>query len=311
MQKLKICLNNPLKTTAWGGSAPFINNLTNFLTKKGHTVVFKLEKNIDLIIIISNMKYEYKSKIVPFLKYKKKNPNAKILHRINDCDKRKNTREVDKIIFKINKKSDKTVFISEWLVEYFIEKGFINPYDVIYNGCNTDFFYPEENREIGNVVNLVTHHWSNNWLKGFDIYIELDKILNDNTDISFTYIGRYNETYSPINTKLIPPLSGGELGDELRKYDIYLTASRWEPCGMHHVEGASCGLPVLYHKEGGGINESCKNYGLEYEDIPTLLEGIYKIKDSYNEFRSKIMYEFLSSERCSNDFYNIIEEMYK
>ena len=69
-----------------------------------------------------------------------------------------------------------------------------------------------------------------------------------------------------------------ELGDELRKHDVYLTAARWEACGMHHIEGACCGLPVLFHKEGGGINETCKNYGVEYDNIPSFFDGLEEIK---------------------------------
>ena len=163
--------------------------------------------------------------------------------------------------------------------------------------------------QLGDKINLVTHHWSNNWMKGFDIYTELDKFLENRNDIAFTYIGRYYDGYVPRNTKLIPPLYGKNLGDELRKYDIYITAARWEACGMHHIEGACCGLPVLYHKNGGGINESSKNYGIEYHDIPSLLESIYKIKESYHEYRDKIPYEYLSSKRCSEAYYKIIQEM--
>jgi hypothetical protein len=146
-------------------------------------------------------------------------------------------------------------------------------------------------------------------MNGFDVYFNFYKILGTRNDLSFTYIGNYNKDLSPQNTKLIAPLYGKKLGNELRKYDIYLTAARWEACGMHHIEGARCGLPVLYHKDGGGINESCKNYGLEYDDIDSLLEGINEIKRSYHKFRSKIPYEFLGNKRCNEDYYKIIQEM--
>jgi len=68
------------------------------------------------------------------------------LHRINECDKRKNTTYVNKFIFKANNIADETVFISNWLAEYFIEKGFNKPYHVIYNGCNSNHFYPTKNK---------------------------------------------------------------------------------------------------------------------------------------------------------------------
>ena len=66
------------------------------------------------------------------------------MYRINECDKRKNTNYVDRFIFKTNKIADETVFISNWLAEYFIEKGFNKSYKVIYNGCNPNHYYPEK-----------------------------------------------------------------------------------------------------------------------------------------------------------------------
>ena len=147
-------------------------------------------------------------------------------------------------------------------------------------------------------------------MKGFDIYNELDKVLDDKDDFTFTYIGRYFEGFKPKNIKIIPPLYGKKLGDELRKYDIYVTAARWEACGMHHIEGACCGLPILYHKEGGGINESCKNYGIEYYDIESLFKGLDKLKESYFEYRNKIPHDFLSIKRCCEEYYKIIMDMF-
>lgn len=305
MKKLKIFFNQVVKYTAWGGGNFFLANFIEFLKEKGHEIIFELKKKIDIIFIVAN----YKEIDPRIFKYKKKNPNTKVLHRINECDKRKNTNHVDQLIFKTNKIADETVFISNWLAKYFIGKGFNKNYEVIYNGCNPDHFYPKKSKELGESINLTTHHWSNNWMKGFDIYNELDTILENSQDFTFNYIGRYYEGYYPKNTKIIPPLHGESLGEQLRKYDIYVTASRWEPCGMHHIEGARCGLPVLYHREGGGINESCKNYGVEYYDIPTLLEGLNRIRYKYQEYRKKIPYDFLNSKRCNEEFYKIIQRM--
>ncbi len=307
---MKIFFNEPLRYEPWGGGVHFLVNFVKFLREKGHKVIFKLkkiknlkwERDIDLIFILSNSK-PLDQRII---KYKQKFPETKVLHRINECDKRKNTHHINNIIFKINKIADETIFISKWLADYFVKKDFKKQYHVIYNGCNPKYFYLAQNKKLGDKTNLVTHHWSSYWLKGFDIYIKIDKILNERDDITFTYIGNYNSSHNPRNTKIIPPLYGMKLGNELRKYDIYVTASRWEPCGMHHIEGARCGLPVLYHAEGGGINESCKNYGLEFNDISSLFDGINKIKRSYQDYRNKIPYEFLSIERCCEEYYKKI-----
>lgn len=306
---MKIFFNEFIKDSPWGGGVYFLSNFVDFLREKGHEIVFRLEKNIELIFILSNSKVQYKKKTKGIFKYKNKNPHVKVLHRINVSDISKNTNNANKLVFKSNEIADETVFISNWLADYFIKNGFNKPYQVIYNGCSPEYFYPEKDKEIGKKINLVTHHWSSNWMKGFDIYVELDKLLDSREDITFTYIGRYNDSYIPKNTQIIPPLYRKKLGDELRKYDIYITAARWEGCGMHHIEGACCGLPVLYHRDGGGINESCKNYGIEYYNIESLLEGIDKIKNHYQEFRNKITYDFLSSKRCNEEYYKVIIDL--
>ncbi|MFX1384254.1 MAG: hypothetical protein ACFFBP_17600 [Promethearchaeota archaeon] len=304
---MKIFFNEKLRKGPWGGGVSFLSNFVQELKEKGHDIVFSLKKKIDLIFILSNSK-PLDEKI---FEYKKKYPETKVIHRINECDKRKNTNNVDVLIFKSNQIADQTVFISKWLAQYFIDKGFTKSYHVIYNGCNENYFFPIDNKKIDGRIKLITHHWSDNWMKGFDIYNQLDKLLEERNDIEFTYIGRYNPDYKPRNINMIPPLYGIELGNELRKHDIYLTASRWEPCGMHHIEGARCGLPVLYHRDGGGINESCKYYGIEYQDMTSLVNGIEIIKKSYNDYRNKIRYDFLSSKRNCDEFYNIILKMFE
>jgi len=300
-----IFFNEKVRYTPWGGGIHFLADLIDYLKEKGHKITFKLKKKIDLIFILTNFR-ELDPKI---LKYKEKNPDTKVLQRINISDISKNVDYQDKLVLGINKIADETIFISNWLAEYYKGKSFNKNYHVIYNGCDRNYFYPKENKKLGEGINLVTHHWSSNWMKGFDIYAALDKVLANRDDISFTYIGNYSDKYFPKNTKLIPPLHRRDLGDELRRYDIYLTASRWEACGMHHIEGACCGLPVLFHKDGGGINESCKNYGIEYSDIPSLLDGLEQIKRNYQDFRNRITYEFLSTKRCCDDYYNIIKKM--
>ncbi|MFX0132328.1 MAG: glycosyltransferase [Candidatus Hodarchaeota archaeon] len=308
---MKIYFNEKPKGSAWGGGNHVLLSLVQFLKKKGYQIVFKLEKELDLIFIQANSKVRYKERIKPLFKYKKKHPNVKILHRINVSDISKNTSDMNDLVLNTNSLADDTIFISRWLADYYIENGFDRSYHVIYNGCNRNYFYPLKEKILEDPIRLVTHHWSDNWMKGFDIYTKLDELIEKRDDMTFTYIGRYNKNYNPKNTKLIPPLYGKELGDELRKYDIYLTAARWEACGMHHIEGACCGLPVLYHSEGGGVNESCQNYGIEYNNVENLIECIYKLKESYQEFREKITYDFLSSERCNEEYYKVIQEMFE
>lgn len=303
---MKFYFNRIRRDTSWGGGAHFASAMADYLTSKGHEVVYRLERKIDVIWMLDPRSEEGGADVNQIKAYKILNPGVKVIHRINECDMRKGTKDMDKLLMSANEIADETIFISEWLREYFVQKGFSKRSHVVINGCRSDFFYPLEDKKLEYPVKLVTHHWSDNWMKGFDVYQFLDEIVSKNPQLEFTYVGRYNPSYRPIATKIVSPLFGKALGDELRKHDIYVTASRFEPCGMHHIEGAACGLPVLYHKDGGAIPEVCKNHGLEFFDKDSLYDSLEKMVNNYGEYRSKINYEKLSAARCCEEYYKIV-----
>lgn len=296
---------------SYGGGAFFVKNMSKFLTENGFRVVFDLIPNIDIIFIIDPRRDKYnRYSIDDIIKYKWKNPSVKIIHRVNECDiKREHTINIEPLLLKTMSIADHVVFISKWLQEYFINKYSLKlkKTNYILNGCNREEFYPIK-KNINNRIKLVTHHWSNNYLKGFEIYNKLDQIL-PTLNIEFIFIGNYNKKYNPKNIKMILPTSGKQLGDIIRNCDIYITATQNEPCGMHHLEGLSCGLPILYRSGGGAIKEVCKNVGEEFTDIKTLLEKLELIKNNYNQYRENIQYGYLGSNRCSMEYYELINSL--
>lgn len=309
---MKVYFNRKIVNSSWGGGNNFVKNMSEYLLSHGHEVVYDLEEGIDVLFMIDPRPSQHGCSINEIINYKMRNKRALLVHRINECDKRKNTNFMDNILIKSNLYADVTIFISEWLKDYFTNLGMdTEKSHVVFNGCDSKVFFPEKeymDKTIANkkCINLVTHHWSSNWLKGFDIYKNIDQYLEKNEDFKFTYIGRYSELYKPNNTEIIPPMFGDPLGKELRRHDIYVTASRFEPCGMHHIEGASSGLPVLYHKDGGGINDMCKNHGLEYSCFEEMVEKLNYIKLNYSKFLNKIDLKNISAEYCSKLYLNIL-----
>jgi len=303
---MKIYFNRARRDSSWGGGAHFASAMADYLTAKGHQVVYRFEKGIDRILMLDPRPEDGGSDINQIRAFKILNPEIKVIHRINECDARKGTRDMDKMLLEANQIADKTIFISTWLRDYFSARGFAKESSVILNGCRSDFFYPIEHKKIDRPIKLVTHHWSDNWMKGFDVYNFLDEVVQKNDDVEFTYIGRYNNKYSPKKTKIVPPMFGKELGDELRKHDIYVTASRFEPCGMHHIEGAACGLPVIYHKDGGAIPEVCSKHGREFSDVNSLYDALEHVVNNYDKIRSQIDYKSLSSDFSCEQYYKII-----
>jgi len=87
--------------------------------------------------------------------------------------------------------------------------------------------------------------------------------------------------------KIYPPLSGMDLAKKIRSADIYFTGTRYEAGGNHVAEGLSCGLPIIYYKNSGGIKELVQNCGVETNN-KNILRSINKIKNNYSSFILKI-----------------------
>ena len=300
---MKIMFNRPTKREAWGGGSHFITGLYEYFSLLGHDIVFSLCEGIDVIFMFDPRPESGGDSANDIYQYKLEYPSVKIIQRINDTDI---ARPADRpwrvqMILESNIIADHTVFISEWVKDHYTNRGFDSSKSntVIINGCNPDWYFPIENKSLNHKkISLITHHWSDNFMKGFDVYNFLDKFVEENDRFSFTYMGRYNKDYTPTHTNMIPPHYGPRVGEILRDHDIYVTAARFEACGMHHIEAARSGLPVLYHADGGAIPEVCKNHGVEFSCLNGFKEALDKIILEYDNFLDNIDYNFLSSERC-------------
>jgi hypothetical protein len=308
---MKFFINRKLRRNPWGGGIHFATGFADYVTSLGHKVTTQYEDDVDVIFMLDPRDDEGFGDITQLIQYKNflisKKKNVKVFHRINDSDIPRGTNFLVDLNLKANSAiADQTIFISEWLKSHYIEKGFSRSSYVIRNGCNHKWFYPLEDKQPGEKIKVVTHHWSDNYNKGFDAYIELDEKLDIHKNIEFTYIGRYYKGYQPKNTKIIPPLYGKELGDELRKYDVYVTAARWEACGMHHVEASSCGLPVVYHKDGGAINEMCSAHGVMINDSKDVVNAILLAYKNRKDLIQKIDYSLLNSDNVNESYLKVI-----
>jgi hypothetical protein len=307
----KILFTLKLIEGSGGGGCFFVKNMVDYLNTQHpgeFNIVTSLEPNIDLIFMIDprkNMTNMFS--LDDIMKYKQNHPNCKTLYAVNECDiKREVNINLEPLILKTIMFCDHNIFISKWLKQYYYDKypfiqQKINNAEVIFNACDLNHYYPDRNRKLNkNSIKLVTHHWSDNYFKGFEIYNKLDQLLgkDEYKYIQFTYIGRYNTNkYVPRNLNYIPPISGELLGNELRKHDIYLTASLFEPGGIHQLEGMASGLPILYRENGGGIKESVRKAGEEFKDIEDLFEKLKKIIENYEQYCNNIDYDFISHNR--------------
>ncbi len=299
---------------AWGGSSEFVRQFSGALRKYGYQPVFDVESHVDVIVII-DPRDDLEHKAFGMREndaYKASHPEVKILHRINECDRRKNSSFMDDLLREANKRADHTVFISSWLRDYFSAKWFDRnrANSVIYNGADPSVYNPDGSAVYhgSGIFRVVTHHWSPNMMKGFDSYKKLDGLIADGVikDVELWIIGQWPKNIEWRSAKLFPPASGRKLAGLLKQCHAYITASRWEPCGMHHIEGAQCGLPLIYHKDGGGIVEAGLKYGVEFDDN-TLCEALDRLKKDYALHRSRVLAGAPDGVRMSNEYVAIVK----
>ena len=117
-------------------------------------------------------------------------------------------------------------------------------------------------------------------MKGFNVY----KFLDDTLDF-----GRYEMTFvgrSPIKFNRIqhvPPQPSEELAEVLRQHDIFVTASRNDPCSNALIEALHCGLPAVVRNDGGHP-EIVGEAGELFEDERDVLDAIGKVAQNYEYY---------------------------
>ncbi|OGV44753.1 MAG: hypothetical protein A2X46_16580 [Lentisphaerae bacterium GWF2_57_35] len=133
-------------------------------------------------------------------------------------------------------------------------------------------------------LRLISASWSDNPNKGAAIYKWLDEHLDFNR-YEYTFVGRIQESLK--NIRHIQPVDSETLANELRQHDVFIAASRHDPCSNSVIEALSCGVPVVY-LNSGGHPELVQEAGLpfhEADEIPGCLETICQ---EYDRIRSTI-----------------------
>lgn len=315
MRFMKVSIGSKIVKGPWGGGNLFAINLSNYLIQKGHEVIYDLTDNdIDLILLTdprsrreSSSTFNHKD-IKQYKKYI--NPNSIVVQRINECDERKNTNNINKFYLKASNVANHVVFVSTWLRNIYTKIGMDeNKTSVILAGANKDIFNDFESKvwDGKEKIKFVTHHWSSHINKGFETYKLIDDLLISEewkNKIDFTYIGNPSEDIKLKNTRLIEPLSGTELANEIKNHHIYVTGSINEPSGNHHIEAVQCGLPVLY-KKSGGIPEYCENFGVEFDE--NFIEKLKEIIRDYDLYKNKTKEYPFSSDKMCEDYFNLFE----
>jgi glycosyltransferase involved in cell wall biosynthesis len=179
--------------------------------------------------------------------------------------------------------ADATVVQSRYSLEKHAELGIaLRDPVVISNTVNPTIFHPPERRDglEGRPVRVVASSWSQNPRKGGDVLAWLDDNL-DPARFALTFVGQSSQSFDRI--RQVGPLDSHGVARLLRESDVYLAASRDDPCSNALLEALACGLPAAY-LDSGGHPELVGAGGLRFEspeDVPGVLERLAGDLDGY------------------------------
>lgn len=212
---------------------------------------------------------------------------------------------VDQHIYSVNQKfADKTIFQSRYSMEKHTELGmeFKNP-TVIMNAADSKIFHSRGRVDfsLNRKTCLIASSWSDNVNKGAAVYQWLDEHLDWNR-FEMIFVGRSPVTFK--NIRMMPPVDSFRMAELFREHDIYLTASRNDPCSNSLIEALTCGMPAVYLKSGGHpeiVGAAGAGFD-EAEEIPELLD---QVVGHYEACQSQI--STLSIQEVSEAYLKILE----
>ncbi len=216
-------------------------------------------------------------------------------------------REKDELCYQLNEQfASATVLQSAWTYQRIVDMGYrpVRPV-IIHNAVDSDIFHSRGRVPFDRKrkTRIIATSWSGNPRKGGPTY----KWMEDHLDwdrYELTFVGNASETFERINH--IPPVPSEELASLLRQHDIYITASRNDPCSNALIEAMACGLPALYYNDGGHP-ELVGCGGLPFiddEEIPARLE---RLVDDYESFQRLITVSTLDD--VAGKYLALIEEV--
>ena len=281
---MKIYFNRSPVAGPWGGGSKVLASIVDECKSRNYETFFENDihnlGSVDVIFCIDPRPHQNVD--FSLLLWKKLDTKARLIQRVGDLGTHGKP-DLTNLVVQTCQFSDHVIFPSTWARDTLLEMtSAVKRVAVIDNAPLPCFISNYEKKDFINTIKIVTHHWSNNAMKGFDIYEQLDEFChNSNEKFEFTFIGRKPEN---INFKnYIGPKDANELVDLLSRHHIYVTASKFEAGANHVLEAIGMKLPVLYHSAGGSIVNYCKDYGLLFNNFDNLA---YHLKNNVKELEN-------------------------
>lgn len=277
---MKVIILFPFQSGPWGGANQFLKALRKYFIAAGCYAEEVSEAGI--ILFNSHHSLQEVSRL------KRKYPEKIFVHRVDGPIQivRGIDAHIDEAIFFFNQVlADATIFQTTWSKDQSCLKGLSEKKHeiVIHNAPDPNIFFPSY-RTPAKKKKLIAASWSSNERKGFDFYRYIDKHLDFNR-FEMTFVGNSPAEFE--NIRMIEPKPSEELAEILRDHDIFITASKNDPCSNALLEALHCGLPALVHKSGGS-EELLKNGGLSFKSHYEGLLQLESLEKNFEIFRTNI-----------------------
>jgi glycosyltransferase involved in cell wall biosynthesis len=198
----------------------------------------------------------------------------------------------DRRIAEINNIADVTILQSQFSLRKHMDLGIElrNPV-VVRNSVDPAIFHPPaQERAPGDRLRVITTSWSANPRKGADVLAWIDRNL-DPDGFEVTFAGNTEQAFERI--RVVGALPSQPLADLLRGHDVYLAASRDDPCSNALLEGLACGLPAAFLRSGGHP-ELVGEGGIGFDEPDELPSVLARLRDELSERRARIRVPSLS-----------------
>ena len=183
--------------------------------------------------------------------------------------------------------ADATVLQSRYSLAKHAELGIeLRDPVVISNTVDPTVFHPPETWEpvADRPLRVVASSWSQNPRKGADVLAWLDRNL-DPSLASLTFVGQSLTPFERI--RHVGPLDSRGVARLLREHDVFLAASRDDPCSNALLEALACGLPAAY-LDSGGHPELVGRAGEPFDSPEQVPDVLVRLAADLDWYRSRI-----------------------
>ena len=284
---MKMSILHNLREEPWGGGNQFLKALRAEWIRQG--VYRESSKDAD-VILINSYPFGAEHLFDELWRIKKVHPEKIVLYRLDGpiSTIRQKDAEIDRIIRAWNRLiADGIIFQSSWCEEKNRTGfGIYSRYQTIIHNAPDPTLFNKNQRPPQNSskIRLIATSWSANQRKGFDLYAYLDTHI-DFSKYEMTFVG--NSPVSFKHIKMIKPVSSIELASILREHDIFITASKTDPCSNSLIEALSCGLPAVALNDGGHP-ELVQDGGELFQNTQDVIEKIDLVANNLSSYKEHL-----------------------